>query len=158
MTASVTTYSGTSYDVVGNASYNKLGDLTIYQPSTESNKPTLTLMLDKSGSMGGGYSFQDDEPGYGIKNMFRAYTCNDWYCDSRTNYYYLDRQDIPSNQTYDRNVRFYTVDGLKGKNKQACIVDDGNGSAPAALYNPLYETKNGVQLEYCLKDNKKVYD
>ncbi|WP_299068167.1 PilC/PilY family type IV pilus protein [uncultured Psychrobacter sp.] len=158
MTASVTTYSGTSYDVVGNASYNKLGDLTIYQPSTESNKPTLTLMLDKSGSMGGDYSFQDDEPGYGIKNMFRAYTCNDWDCDSRTNYYYLDRQDIPSNQTYDRNVRFYTVDGLKGKNKQACIVDDGNGSAPAALYNPLYETKNGVQLEYCLKDNKKVYD
>ena len=158
MTASVTTHSGTSYDVVGNASYNKLGDLTIYQPSTESNKPTLTLMLDKSGSMGGSYSFQDDEPGYGIKNMFRAYTCNDWYCDSRTNYYYLDRQDIPSNQTYDRNVRFYTVDGLKGKNKQACIVDDGNGSAPAALYNPLYETKNGVQLEYCLKDNKKVYD
>ena len=158
MTASVMTHSGTSYDVVGNASYNKLGDLTIYQPSTESNKPTLTLMLDKSGSMGGSYSFQDDEPGYGIKNMFRAYTCNDWYCDSRTNYYYLDRQDIPSNQTYDRNVRFYTVDGLKGKNKQACIVDDGNGSAPAALYNPLYETKNGVQLEYCLKDNKKVYD
>jgi len=158
MTASVTTHSGTSYDVVGNASYNKLGDLTIYQPSTESNKPTLTLMLDKSGSMGGDYSFQDDEPGYGIKNMFRAYTCNDWDCDSRTNYYYLDRQDIPSNQTYDRNVRFYTVDGLKGKNKQACIVDDGNGSAPAALYNPLYETKNGVQLEYCLKDNKKVYD
>jgi len=117
MTVSVMTHSGTSYDVVGNASYNKLGDLTIYQPSTESNKPTLTLMLDKSGSMGGGYSFQDDEPGYGIKNMFRAYTCNDWYCDSRTNYYYLDRQDIPSNQTYDRNVRFYTVDGLKGKYK-----------------------------------------
>ena len=158
MTASVTTHSGTSYDVVGNASYNKLGDLTIYQPSTESNKPTLTLMLDKSGSMGGDYSFQDDEPGYGIENMFRAYTCNDWYCDSRTYYYYLNRQDVPSNQTYDRTVRFYTVDGLKGKNKQACIVDDGNGSAPAALYNPLYETKNGVQLEYCLKDNKKVYD
>ena len=158
MASPVITHAGTAYDSNGNPSYNKLGDLTIYQPSAQSNKPTLTLMLDKSGSMGGSYSFQDDEPGYGIENMFRAYTCNNWYCNSRTYYYYLSRQDIPSNQTYDQVVRFYTVDGLKGENKQACIVDDGNGSAPAALYNPLYETQNGVRLEYCLKGNEKVYD
>ena len=55
MASSVITHAGTSYDDRGNASYNKLGDLTIYQPSSESNKPTLTLMLDKSGSMKGDY-------------------------------------------------------------------------------------------------------
>uniref|UniRef100_UPI00191896EB hypothetical protein n=1 Tax=Psychrobacter proteolyticus TaxID=147825 RepID=UPI00191896EB len=73
MTASTMTQAGTSYNSSGNESYNKLGDLTIYQASTESNKPTLTLMLDKSGSMGGSYSFQEDESGYGIKNVFQAY-------------------------------------------------------------------------------------
>ena len=56
MASSVMTHAGTSYDDRGNANYNKLGDLTIYQPSSESNKPTLTLMLDKSGSMKGDYS------------------------------------------------------------------------------------------------------
>lgn len=165
MASSAITHAGTAYDNSGNPSYNKLGDLTIYQASKASNKPTLTLMLDKSGSMGGSYSFQDDEPGYGLTNVFRAYdrVCvrySGWRCRDYdyTYYYYDSRQDVPSNQTFDQAIRAYTVDGLKGRGGELCIVDDGNGSAPAALYNPLYETKNGVQLEYCLKDNEKVYD
>lgn len=167
MTSSVMTYAGTAYDSNGTASYNQIGDLTIYQPSTESNKPTLTLMLDKSGSMGGSYSLQDDEPGYGLTNVFRAYDrecVRYWWngsCREYGNYkyyYYDSRQDVPSKYTFDRAVQLFTVRGLKGADNQLCIVDDGNGSAPAALYNPLYETKNGVQLEYCLKDNEKVYD
>ena len=60
MMPSVMSQAGTTYKG-DTPSYNKLGDLTIYQPSTQSNKPTLTLMLDKSGSMGGSVSFQDDE-------------------------------------------------------------------------------------------------
>ena len=165
MASPVITHAGTAYDSNGNPSYNKLGDLTIYQPSAQSNKPTLTLMLDKSGSMGGSYSFQDDEPGYGLTNVFRAYdrVCvrySGWRCRDYdyTYYYYDSRQDVPSNQTFDQAVQLFTVRGLKGADNQLCIVDDGNGSAPAALYNPLYETQNGVQLEYCLNDNEKVYD
>lgn len=166
MASSVMTHAGTAYDSNGNPSYNKLGDLTIYQPSSQSNKPTLTLMLDKSGSMGGSYSFQDDEPGYGIKNVFRAYEeiCTSYdrrgRCDRsyRNNYYYDSRQDVPSKYTFDQAVQLYTVNGLKGADSQLCIVDGGNGSAPAAVYNPIYETKNGVRLEYCLKNNEKVYD
>lgn len=160
MASSAMTQAGTSYNGFGDVSYNKLGDLTIYQASTESNKPTLTLMLDKSGSMGGSYSFLEDEDGYGITNMVRAYTCSGWLCSNRTNYYYLNRQDIPSNQTYDQVVRFYTVAGLTGENKQACIVNDGNGSAPAAIYNPITYTDpaTNIKLEYCMRGTERVYD
>ncbi len=165
MASSVITHAGTSYDASGNASYNELGDLTIYQPSSESNKPTLTLMLDKSGSMGGSYSFQDDEPGYGRTNVFRAYeeicTGYDWRgrcVESYKNYYYYpSRQDVPSRYTFDRAVQRYTVDGLKGADNQSCIVDN-NSSAPADVYNPIYRTVNGVRLEYCLRGDEKVYD
>lgn len=166
MASSAMTQAGTSYNGSGDVSYNKLGDLTIYQASTESNKPTLTLMLDKSGSMGGSYSFQEDENPYGLHNVVRAYedicTRYDWRgrCDQsyRNNYYYHSLQDVPSNLKYDRVVQLYTVAGLTGKNKQACIVNDGNGSAPAALYNPEVESPNGIRLEYCWKGNEKVYD
>ena len=129
MAPSAITHAGTAYDSSGSPSYNKLGDLTIYQPSTQSNKPTLTLMLDKSGSMGGSYSFQDDEPGYGLTNVFRAYdrVCvrySGWRCRDYdyTYYYYDSRQDVPSNQTFDQAVQLFTVRGLKGADNQLCIV------------------------------------
>lgn len=168
MTASTMTQAGTSYNSSGNESYNKLGDLTIYQASTESNKPTLTLMLDKSGSMGGSYSFQEDESGYGINNVFRAYEeiCTSYdrrgRCDNsyRNYYYYNSRSDVPSKYTFDQIVQLYTVDGLKGEGDQLCIVDGGDGSAPAAIYSPITYTDpvNGVKLEYCMKGGEKIYD
>lgn len=40
------------YDLRGNPNYDTLGDLSIYQPPIGEIKPTVMLMLDKSGSMG----------------------------------------------------------------------------------------------------------
>ncbi len=41
-----------SYDESGTATYNMIGDLSIYQPPVGKSQPTIMLMLDKSGSMG----------------------------------------------------------------------------------------------------------
>ena len=162
MTASVTTHSGTSYDVVGNASYNKLGDLTIYQPSTESNKPTLTLMLDKSGSMGGSVSFQDDER-YEERTVYEARYCTDYddgECDEydSTRYYYHNKRDIPYYLEYYRSRTRYTTPELTGSRNQACIVSNSLNDTYSDYYNPNIEDDNGIRLEYCMKDGEKVYD
>jgi len=164
MTASVMTHSGTSYDVVGNASYNKLGDLTIYQPSTESNKPTLTLMLDKSGSMGGDHSFTQDED-YKYNTIYEAYSkvCNKRRCRNNNDYTYTFYQynnygDIPSGLTYYRNYGMYTVSELKGKDNQVCVMSNNRNTFYAATYNPIVEDVNGIRLEYCEKDGERVYD
>lgn len=52
MSATTTTDAAVSYDTRGVASYNSLGDLSIYQPPVGEIQPTVMLMLDKSGSMG----------------------------------------------------------------------------------------------------------
>lgn len=163
MTASVTTHSGTSYDVVGNASYNKLGDLTIYQPSTESNKPTLTLMLDKSGSMEGDYSFIRDLTFEEVR-VYRASRirgCYYGYC-YYDYYYYFNRNDVPSNLNKDGWINKYTVKDLKGEDGQLCVmrnnkINDVNDSAD--VYNPIVDnSNNGISLEYCTIGDEKVYD
>ncbi|MDN5802666.1 MAG: hypothetical protein L0H34_09255, partial [Psychrobacter sp.] len=158
MASSVMSQAGTSDDGFGNQSYNKLGDLTIYQPSVESNKPTLTLMLDKSGSMGGSVSFQEDEE-YGSNRVYRAHTesCSSWWNCNKTYYYYHKRNDVPSNQTYDTYLNQNTAPELTGVNKQVCIRSNAKPTY-SDEYNPIYEYKNGVRLEYCLKGNERVYD
>lgn len=164
LTLPMLSQAGTSDDGFGNKRYNKLGDLTIYQPSTESNKPTLTLMLDKSGSMGGSVSFQEDEV-YGSYPVYRAYTrdCirSGWRgCQQYGNYkyfYYHNRNDVPSDQTYEGYLYQNTAPELTGANKQVCIRSNGNPTY-SDEYNPIYEYKNGVRLEYCLKGSEKVYD
>ena len=157
MMPSVMSQAGTSYKG-DTPSYNKLGDLTIYQPSTQSNKPTLTLMLDKSGSMGGDHSFTKDEE-YGVHSVYRAYTetCSWWSC-SKTYYYYHNINDVPRNQTRDRYVNQYTAPELAGLNKQVCVMSGNSSSFYASTYNPIVENLNGIRLEYCLKGNEKVYD
>lgn len=158
MMPSVMSQAGTTYKG-DTPSYNKLGDLTIYQPSTQSNKPTLTLMLDKSGSMGGSVSFYEDEKPSGLYRVYRAYTesCSRWSC-SKTYYYYPSPNDVPRNQTKDQYVNRYTVPTLIGENKQLCIASINEGGYSDA-YNPIYqEVSHGVRLEYCLKGTEKVYD
>lgn len=164
MMPSVMTYAGTAYDSNGYASYNKIGDLTIYQPSTESNKPTLTLMLDKSGSMGGDHSFTQDED-YKYNTIYEAYSrvCNKWRCRNNNDYTYTFYQynnygDIPSGLTYYRNYGMYTVSELKGKDNQVCVMSNDRGTFYAPTYNPIVEDVNGIRLEYCKKDGEKVYD
>ena len=166
MMPSVMTHAGTAYDSNGTASYNKIGDLTIYQPSTESNKPTLTLMLDKSGSMGGSVSFQDDER-YERRTVYEAYTrecikSRWWGCDGYGNYeyfYYHNRSDIPSDKTYSGNsYRQYTTPELVGSDGQVCIMSDSRNDTYADFDNSIREYKDGISLEYCLKGTEKVYD
>ena len=164
MASSVITHAGTSYDASDNASYNELGDLTIYQPSSESNKPTLTLMLDKSGSMGGDHSFTQDED-YKYNTIYEAYSrvCNQRRCRNDNDYTYTLYQynnygDIPSDLTYYRNYGMYTVSDLKGKDNQVCVMSDDRGRFYAPTYNPIVEYVNGIRLEYCEKDGEKVYD
>ncbi|WP_350561260.1 hypothetical protein [Psychrobacter sp. CAL346-MNA-CIBAN-0220] len=160
----VMSQAGTSDDGFGNQRYNKRGDLTIYQASIKSNKPTLTLMLDKSGSMGGSVSFQDDEV-YGYNTIYEAYKreCKRNSCYYQNDYTYTFYQynnysDIPSNLNYYRNYRRYTAPELTGANKQVCIMSDSSNDVYSDTYNPIYEYKNDVRLEYCLKDGEKVYD
>ncbi|WP_298977926.1 hypothetical protein [uncultured Psychrobacter sp.] len=123
MASSVMTHAGTSYDDRGNANYNKLGDLTIYQPSSESNKPTLTLMLDKSGSMEGDYSFIRDLTFEKVR-VYRAYStreiCFGWYCYDEIDdyFYFFNRNDVPSNLNKDGWIDKYTVKDLKGEDGQ----------------------------------------
>ena len=163
MMPSVMSQAGTTYKG-DTPSYNKLGDLTIYQPSTQSNKPTLTLMLDKSGSMGGSVSFQDDEV-YEKSYVYEAYTsyCKRYYSNGtcRENgydyYYYHNRNDVPSNQTYNKRVYHNTAPQLIGADKQVCIRSE-NKPTYSDTYNPIVEYKNEVRLEYCLKGTEKVYD
>lgn len=164
MMPSVMSQAGTTYKG-GTPSYNKLGDLTIYQPSTQSNKPTLTLMLDKSGSMGGSVSFQDDEGSYGEHTVYRAYTrvCNRSNgCNNSqyvyTYYYYPKRDNVPSNQTYDTSLTRYTEPKLVGSNNQVCIQSDRSDDVYSDTYNPIVENPNGIRLEYCLKGTEKIYD
>lgn len=165
--SSAVTHAGTSYDSSGDASYNKLGDLTIYQPSSESNKPTLTLMLDKSGSMGGDHSFTKDED-YGANRVHRAYTrdCirSNWRgCQEYGNYkyfYYHNERDVPSGQTYEGYLSQnpYTARELKGVGNQVCVMSTYSNSFYAPTYNPIVENLDGIRLEYCLKGTEKVYD
>ncbi|KRU21557.1 PilC/PilY family type IV pilus protein [Psychrobacter piscatorii] len=49
------TQAAVSYNAQGVARYSTLGDLSIYQPPVGETKPTIMLMLDKSGSMGNFY-------------------------------------------------------------------------------------------------------
>jgi len=162
------TQAGTSNDGFGNLRYNKLGDLTIYQPSVESNKPTLTLMLDKSGSMGGSVSFHEDEVSYGIYNVYRAYDqycigydwwgrCNKW--SNKVYSYYHKRSDIPNNLTDENySIRQWTVPDLVGADNQVCLMSNTKDGY-SDRYNPIYElVEQGVVLEYCLRGNEKVYD
>ena len=166
MASSAMTQAGTSYNGFGDVTYNKIGDLTIYQVSTESNKPTLTLMLDKSGSMGGDHSFTRDED-YRSNRVYRAYTrdCTRYWSNgscreygSYNYFYYHNRNDVPLYQTYDTFLNQNTAPQLKGVDNQVCVMSNSSNSFYAPTYNPIVENLDGIRLEYCLKGTEKVYD
>ncbi|SNT71391.1 PilC/PilY family type IV pilus protein [Psychrobacter sp. LV10R520-6] len=171
MASSVTIHAGTSYDGFGNKSHNKLGDLTIYQASVESNKPTLTLMLDKSGSMRGDYSFSEDIPGlpsYSKKYLYRICSTsrnNNRKCEDYASYeYYLSEpnsRDIPNGyrkEGWDDSK--YTLGDLIGRNNQPCVVKNFNNQVVG--YSPYIETETetgkGVTFDSCVFNGEKYYD
>lgn len=165
MASSVITNAGTSYDVSGNPSYNKLGDLTIYQPSSESNKPTLTLMLDKSGSMKGDYSFIRDltfEKVRVYRASNRRVECGRRDCYYVYDYYYFfSPDDVWSSLTKDGWIDKYTVKNLKGEYGQLCAMrnnDISNINSTADVYNPIRISPDGINLEYCTIGSERVYD
>lgn len=163
--SSAVTHAGTSYDSSGDASYNKLGDLTIYQPSSESNKPTLTLMLDKSGSMEGDYSFIRDltfEKVSVYRASNRRVECGRRDCYYVYDYYYFfSPDDVWSSLTKDGWIDKYTVKNLKGEYGQLCAMrnnDISNINSTADVYNPIRISPDGINLEYCTIGTEKVYD
>ena len=166
MASSVVTHAGTAYDSIGNPRYNKLGDLTIYQVSTESNKPTLTLMLDKSGSMKGDYSFTRDLTFEKVR-VYRAYStrrvCSWLGCYNEKDYFYFfNSNDVWSSLTKDGWIDKYTVKNLKGEYGQLCVMRDNqisNANSTADIYKPIIDSNNnGISLEYCTIGNEQVYD
>lgn len=175
MMPSAMTQAGTTYNSSGDPSYNKIGDLTIYQASTESNKPTLTLMLDKSGSMKGDYSFSrdiPDLPGLSTKRLYRICSTtsnNSRSCERNPSYeYYLsepNNRDIPNGYIKDGwDSNNYTYGNLKNTSNKPCMVYSYSRFYGYNLiqYRPDIKTitknGNGIELESCDFNNETYYD
>ena len=89
-----TTKAAVSYDLKGVASYNTLGDLSIYQPPVGETQPTVMLMLDKSGSMGNfTQSYRSNGYNYStrIDSLWDDYGSADYQKSPYTITEYIDR-------------------------------------------------------------------
>lgn len=170
MMPSVMSQAGTTYKG-DTPSYNKLGDLTIYQPSTQSNKPTLTLMLDKSGSMRGDYSFSRDIPNLpnlSKRQLYRVCSTNNGRsCERNPSYeYYLaepNNRDIPNGYKKDNwDSSKYTYGNLKNTSNKPCMVYDYYYGYSLIKYDPdittITRNRNGIDLESCEFNNETYYD
>lgn len=167
-----------SYDAAGTASYSKTGDLSIYQPPVGDVKPTIMLMLDKSGSMDGSYSFLQDLPTTNL-TRWRVTKCTGYFlgfCLSDVDEYYDQKNQIPNTKDYwgATQVTGKSIANFKGVNGQSCVFGQ-RSSGYASLYNPLEETVNisnidgtpispsiDIKLNYCndisTNPQTKVYD
>ncbi len=167
-----------SYDAAGTATYSKTGDLSIYQPPVGDVKPTIMLMLDKSGSMDGSYSFLQDLPTTNL-TRWRVNKCTAYdrrgNCTSSVYEYYDQKNQIPNTKDYSgaTQVTDKSIANFKGANGQSCVFGQKNGYANE--YNPLEETVNvsdidgeaispsiDIKLNYCndisTNPQTKVYD
>lgn len=166
-----------SYKADGTATYSKTGDLSIYQPPVGDVKPTIMLMLDKSGSMDGSYSFLQDLPAADI-TRWRVKKCTAYFliCIFSVDEYYDQKNQIPNTKDYfdATQVTDKSIANFKGANGQSCVFgQQSDGSA--RLYNPLKETVNisnidgeaispsiDIKLNYCndtsTNPQTKVYD
>lgn len=120
-----------SYKADGTATYSKTGDLSIYQPPVGDVKPTIMLMLDKSGSMMNatvnGYGMVDSLwDDYGYANYQRSpiavtkYEKSEiWVCDDKrwwgcySGHYETVIKPVIINYNYSTPT-------LKGKDNLAC--------------------------------------
>ena len=160
-----------SYKADGTATYSKTGDLSIYQPPVGDVKPTIMLMLDKSGSMDGSYSFLQDLPTTNL-TRWRVKKCTAYFfgiCIFSVNEYYDQKNQIPNTKDYfdATEVTDKSIANFKGANGQSCVFGQ--------QYNPLEETVNisdidgeaispsiDIKLTYCndtsTNPQTKVYD
>ena len=173
----VTSEAAVSYKADGTATYSKTGDLSIYQPPVGDVKPTIMLMLDKSGSMDGSYSFLQDLPTANI-TRWRVRKCTAYFfgiCISPVDEYYDQKNQITNTKDYRdaTEVTDKSIANFKGANGQSCVFGQKNGYANE--YNPLEETVNvsdidgeaispsiDIKLNYCndisTNPQTKVYD
>lgn len=145
-----------SYDLKGAATYSTLGDLSIYQPPVGETKPTVMLMLDKSGSMNSSSLWDDYGRSDYKKNPFIRVESREvteyrqvLKCNRGGNNCYYDWEAYtvikPTNITYD-----YHTSNLKGKNGEPCYY----GSSSSANSNFISESRadNGqsYDINYCI--------
>lgn len=134
-----------SYKADGTATYSKTGDLSIYQPPVGDVKPTIMLMLDKSGSMG---NFRQYNPAN--SNYSRIDSLWDDYGNDAYKY---NRVTVPETTTTTELVAvcgrpydyYFTGLGCRGhyEDKEVTVTRD-------VTYN--YSTPNLIG-----KDNKACY-
>lgn len=152
--AFATTYAkaAVSYNTQGVARYSTLGDLSIYQPPVGETKPTVMLMLDKSGSMGNFY-----RSGYGrIDSLWVDYGSSDY---QRSNYETVENREVVETEYvctnynrfgqctrgyYRNNTIIKPVDVtynyqtaiLKGNKDQPCYYSDYDKDTVNSYINP----------------------
>lgn len=176
----VTSEAAVSYKADGTPTKpTKTGDLSIYQPPVGDVKPTIMLMLDKSGSMDGSYSFLQDLPTTNL-TRWKVKKCTAYdskrRCKDYEYEYYDKKNQIPNTKDYfdATEVTDKSIANFKGANGQSCVFGQ-QSSGYASLYNPLEETVNisdidgeaispsiDIKLNYCndtsTNPQTKVYD
>lgn len=96
---SIHTQAAVSYNTQGVATYSTLGDLSIYQPPVGETKPTVMLMLDKSGSMGNFY-----RNNYGrIDSLWVDYGSSDY---QRSNYETVEKREVVEREYVCTNYKW----------------------------------------------------
>lgn len=147
-----------SYDLEGVATYSTLGDLSIYQPPKGETKPTVMLMLDKSGSMNSDSLWND----YGSSNYKRLdyvvrenreviksrKVCSGVYLFGvcigfeRTEYYTVIE---PTNVTYS-----YQTPNLKNKDNQPCYYGSSGNPKNNFTNEPRPDDGKSYSINYCI--------
>lgn len=110
-----------SYSDNGTARYSTIGDLSIYQPPVGETKPTIMLMLDKSGSMGNfTQSYRDNGRDYStrIDSLWDDYGSLDY---KRADSIVRENKEVTKSERtctyigpitgicYGESIRYYTV-------------------------------------------------
>lgn len=158
------TKAAVSYDLKGVASYNTLGDLSIYQPPVGETKPTIMLMLDKSGSMNSDSLWND----YGsIDYKYAPFTIVEYTEVEKEERVCVDKKGNGECKKDGWEIRKYTVieqkdvqynyqtPNLKGNNNQPCYYRKNNSSNIQTNFISEFRTDDGQRynINYC-KDSR----
>lgn len=152
-----TTKAAVSYDLKGVASYNTLGDLSIYQPPIGETKPTIMLMLDKSGSMNSSSLFDDYGRSNYKNNSFtrvedvevpkRDFVCTSYYGNGNCRDGYYRNYNVTESQ----NVTYgYQTSNLKGKNNEPCYFGDNRTANSNFISKSHTDDGKSYDINYCI--------
>lgn len=149
-----------SYDTKGIPIYSTLGDLSIYQPSVGETKPTIMLMLDKSGSMNSG-SLWDDYGRFNYKYApftrveNREVTKERVVCTKRNPQGKCIQEDVEYYTVIEQtNVQYnYQTPNLKGKNEEPCYFGDSSTAYNNFISESRTDDGQSYNINYC-KDTR----